>query len=1255
MKSNLQKVKVLIALIVMLDILLINPLLINFLSPSQGGDQAISEFNSDTTPKIEGLSPDNAFSGIGQAWNITHWANRTDDDLSVSFEEGNTGETGIPLYTNWEATSLESRIYNLYDTRNWNNGSFHFGDSDSIIPNENDSLDIVNSFQNWNFHEIDTDDENFMSGNYVNSSATIAGGHDCLELRMDGDEYFVAGNYRYRYDQDDRGWWESDFAIPRGKLIDSVLKFEVNPIHLISFNSWEFTVTINNVQVFSIGIFTLKKMGVNTWHEFNVPQGIWTNTSRVFPWRNLTDNSINIEVALHYTATEASYGIEDGENTDYQQILFDNVELVTTAEVRPSDLQLKLNGTSVNDVDWGKGEVEINGNWASKGPELGVSFSADDESLPNLGTYSVDLTTSINLFAFKSTPDSNYETNVASLGTKFTVINGSEVNWLCYGKVKVPTRYEENLMRIEFPEDVIIQSVFEPQNPTINKLSLCDNSTPGVLNIDIPSISPTPDGFWKFLARSPNYCENLFFSNNRTGSWVSNNQFLAGEYLNITAEINNSPLVSSYIQNTQAKLQIKFPNGSLWKSVEQFAQVESDGFVQFEIFQIPQTYPDYKEGKYQAIISWNNSYSINPLNESGLILKTFDVIHDSILEPENKFYQDNFKYSIINLKVSYSDIISGSAIRSALIYTYRYDTPTVMERFAEISPGYYFLEFNLTGAVNGNNSLNIYANSTYFENKILSITIEVINRTELVLSEDFVTNVPFKQNFTIQVDYLDTETGLGISGADLTTDWEGDYHFLEVTPGTYNLTCNASAPAYVAGELHSFNIFADAYMYQFQSAIVKVFITELDTILSVRINDSTTISANDIYSVDVTDEVNITVEYRDINGNHLEGATIDVSSSEFTNTLIENPSAEQYSIILYAITFGQGIDNFVILAQKDNYKPVSIPFIFEITERETYYEVFLNGEDSTIDPTLDLLIGNTLNITFKYYDIGGSHIPDASLYLSGDYTGYLSEDANQYTLLIDTSNFDIGVRLLTLSASKTNYESQSVVLRIQIKRIAIDLELESGTPIVPVSPGGTAVLRITLNNPLTNQSIIGANVSYSWIFGKGSLLDPENDGTYETTIGGVQEGSYTIIIKVDAGDQYDFPTLEITLVVVRSPDEILPFQIILIISIISAVVVGIYLTLYLTILKYPKPIRRVRKYSKTLRREKMPKTDVVDREQAFRTLYDDTTSGSSKLLKGKPSTEEPKIDKLIEKTSQNTLENLSGATKTDQKTGGEEK
>jgi hypothetical protein len=80
--------------------------------------------------ETQDLDSSNTFTGTGEPWNVTHWANRTDYNLAGSFSNGTTDTLEIPLGLNWEGYQLDSSIYNLYDTRNWNNGTFNFGNDD---------------------------------------------------------------------------------------------------------------------------------------------------------------------------------------------------------------------------------------------------------------------------------------------------------------------------------------------------------------------------------------------------------------------------------------------------------------------------------------------------------------------------------------------------------------------------------------------------------------------------------------------------------------------------------------------------------------------------------------------------------------------------------------------------------------------------------------------------------------------------------------------------------------------------------------------------------------------------------------------------------------------------------------------------------------------------------------------------------------------------------------------------------------------
>ncbi|KKL97394.1 hypothetical protein LCGC14_1834930, partial [marine sediment metagenome] len=562
-----------IALFIILFGLSLNIFLTNFDSNNiPSTEDTSNDFERDfpySNLKNQALSSDNIYDGVGAPWNVTHYANRTDYNLPVSFSNGSYDMAEIPLGIDWTGYKLNASIKDLYDTRNWNNGTFDFGADDGTYgAGENDTSDILNNYQNWTFYDDDVGSyTNSMSGNYMDSSS--AAGRESLELRMDGEYVFVSSQWWYGYNEGDKSWWNSSFNIPRGTVIDSELKFDINPNNLANFNSWDFSISLNNQQIYSTGTYSLQKLGEGNWHQFTIPQSVWTNQSNIFT-SPIDGTKIPIEFAIEYVADTARYGT-GFYHISYQQIFIDNVELRVKAEAKPSQIQLKLNDTSVNDVDWGRGTVEIQGNWQSS--KVSANFSSDDSW--DLGDFDIELETNLNLYALKNTPETSYETNPLSEGAKFTVQNNSLVSWESYAYFSVPTGYEENNMTLKFPTDVNITWVSEPQQPGINRLSLCDNSTAGLLLIPVNSISTTPDGFWKFEAKAPNYFETLQIFRNTTSTptgndWVQKTEFLSGDYINITAKITNSPLISGYIQQTSAQLHIRFPNGTIWTGQTQF-------------------------------------------------------------------------------------------------------------------------------------------------------------------------------------------------------------------------------------------------------------------------------------------------------------------------------------------------------------------------------------------------------------------------------------------------------------------------------------------------------------------------------------------------------------------------------------------------------------------------------------------------------------------------------------------------------------
>jgi len=86
-----------------------------------------------------------------------------------------------------------------------------------------------------------------------------------------------------------------------------------------------------------------------------------------------------------------------------------------------------------------------------------------------------------------------------------------------------------------------------------------------------------------------------------------------------------------------------------------------------------------------------------------------------------------------------------------------------------------------------------------------------------------------------------------------------------------------------------------------------------------------------------------------------------------------------------------------------------------------------------------------------------------------------------------------------------------------------------------------------------------------------------------------------------------------------------------ILSIIGATVLAAYLIAYQAYLKYPVPVRKVRKYRKTLSRDKTPGVGIVSQKTSFSKNYHTELKKTDKFLKGAPKNGKVMRDKLLDK------------------------
>jgi len=93
------------------------------------------------------------------------------------------------------------------------------------------------------------------------------------------------------------------------------------------------------------------------------------------------------------------------------------------------------------------------------------------------------------------------------------------------------------------------------------------------------------------------------------------------------------------------------------------------------------------------------------------------------------------------------------------------------------------------------------------------------------------------------------------------------------------------------------------------------------------------------------------------------------------------------------------------------------------------------------------------------------------------------------------------------------------------------------------------------------------------------------------------------------------------------------FRILLIVAIIAGLSIGGYLLAYQRVLKYPRPVRKVRKYRRTLTRKKEPSVIITEREKSFKKNYKKELQKTSSFLRGKPA-EKTAVPKALDQPKQ---------------------
>ncbi|MFW9772955.1 MAG: hypothetical protein ACFFEO_12430, partial [Candidatus Thorarchaeota archaeon] len=387
---------------------------------------------------------------------------------------------------------------------------------------------------------------------------------------------------------------------------------------------------------------------------------------------------------------------------------------------------------------------------------------------------------------------------------------------------------------------------------------------------------------------------------------------------------------------------------------------------------------------------------------------------------------------------------------------------------------------------------------------------------------------------------------------------------------------------------------------------------------------------NPVFDLPLNEDLNITIKYPDDLGDHISGAVVQLSG-DLIGTLAEDVVFEQYTIIIPANTLEVKTYYFDVFASRINYEARIISPILIVSKVTTdSLQLLLNGQNKTSDPFFNIALNKLLNITVKYKENVGIHVPGAIVELVGDgIFETLIEDPSfeQYSIVLNTSiKFSLGLNDLTIVAQESDYQEQSINPRITVRKINAEIRALPGYKAIKILPGGTPEIRVNITDTDFNKLVKGATVTATYIY-RGTnatilLTDLDNDGIYKGILSDpVPKGIHSITIDGFGSDIYNFISEEIVITAAREAGNTLLFQILTIIGIISTIAIGGYFYAYQKVLKYPKTVRKVRKYRKTLSKKNPPHMEIKDRDKSFNITYINEVSSASKYLKGKPSSE----------------------------------
>jgi hypothetical protein len=308
--------------------------------------------------------------------------------------------------------------------------------------------------------------------------------------------------------------------------------------------------------------------------------------------------------------------------------------------------------------------------------------------------------------------------------------------------------------------------------------------------------------------------------------------------------------------------------------------------------------------------------------------------------------------------------------------------------------------------------------------------------------------------------------------------------------------------------------------------------------------------------------------------------------------------------------------------------------------------VVSNYSDTLLDPVPKSLLISYLNSILQYDNFNFVITLGIDVYC---------ED-NEYNVDIDTWDMLLMRSFnLTFSYEKKidqhttfSWEQEGNAItgtNVQVTQADVNFKYKIDQP-WPVSASPNSEIRVLLNNNSMREAVKLSTANGTFQIAK--------EGDYDVTSLILKDVNITLSIQIYMADEFgmnqnitisiDDVSLIISYIEIFRDFFTEPwvFAALLVFASVATAGLGGYFIAYQRVLKYPRPVRKVMKYKRTLRRSQKPDVAIMPRDVAFNMAYKHELATSTKLLKIKPTeTKKPTVagkeglekpsDKIMEK------------------------